>query len=187
MEAEKLMRHMPKYYRVIAEIIVLQKTIQGELEELDFKSQDILNQFFIYTATWSLPIWERIFGLPVGDETSNIEERREKLISKLRSYGTTTKEMIVRVGNAFTNGGVQIIEHNEKYSFEVVFTNVIGVPKNMEDFKKTIELIKPAHLAYEIVFKYRTHKLLRQFTHGELKRYKHSELYNRSDILGGGW
>ena len=129
---------MPKYYSVIAEIIVLQKTIQGELEELDFKSQDILNQFFIYTATWSLPIWERIFGLSVGDETSNIEERRENLISKLRSYGTTTKDMIIRVGNAFTNGGVQIIEHNENYSFEVVFTNVIGIPKNMEDFKKKL-------------------------------------------------
>ena len=77
------MRHMPQYYSVIAEIIVLQKAIQGELEELDLKSQDILNQFFIYTATWSLPIWERIFGLSVGDETSNSEERRENLICKL--------------------------------------------------------------------------------------------------------
>ena len=104
------MQHMPKYYRNVAEIIVLQKTIQSELEVIDLTSEDVLKQFFIYTATWSLPIWERIFGLPVGDETTNIQERRENLISKLRSYGTTTKEMIVRVGNAFTNGDVQVVD-----------------------------------------------------------------------------
>ena len=61
MEAKRLMQHMPKYYRTIAEIIVLQKTIQSELEVIDFTSEDVLKQFFIYTATWSLPIWERIF------------------------------------------------------------------------------------------------------------------------------
>lgn len=185
MEAERLMQHMPKYYRVIAEIIVLQKTMQIELEEIDLMAKDVLNQFFIYTATWSLPIWERIFGLAVGDETSNIQERRENLISKLRSYGTTTKEMIIRVGNAFTNGGVQVVEHNENYSFEVVFTNVIGIPKNMDDFRQTIEIIKPAHLTYSIVFLYRVHKLIKPYTHGHLKQYKHSEIYTRNDILGG--
>lgn len=185
MEVKRLMRHMPKYYRVVAEIIVLQKAIEDELKEVDLMSRDILNQFFIYTATWSLPIWERIFGLTVGDTNSNIQERRENLISKLRSYGTTTKEMIIRVGNAFTNGGVQIIEHNSKYSFEVVFTNVIGVPKNMEDFIQTIEIIKPAHLNYKIVFLYRAHKKLKPYTHAELRQYKHGEIYSKNDILGG--
>lgn len=92
MEAKRLMRHMPRYYRGILEITLLQKVIEKELDTVDLISKDVLNQFFIYTATWSLPIWERIFGLSVGDKTSNIEERRENLISKLRSYGTTTKE-----------------------------------------------------------------------------------------------
>ncbi len=185
MEAERLMRHMPKYYRVIAEIIILQKAIETELEEIDLMSQDVLNQFFIYTATWSLPIWERIFGIPIGDETSNLEERRELLISKLRGYGTTTKEMIIRVGNAFTNGGVKIIEHNDKYTFDVVFSNVIGIPKNMENFRKTIEIIKPAHLGYKIVFLYRRHNQLKKFTHGELKAYTHKQIFSDNSILGG--
>lgn len=185
MEAERLMQHMPKYYRVVAEIITLQKAIEEELKEVDLMSNDILNQFFIYTATWSLPIWERIFGLTIGDSSSNIQERRENLISKLRSYGTTTKEMIIRVGNAFTNGGVQIIEHNPEYKFEVVFTNVIGIPNNMKDFRETIEIIKPAHLTYSIVFLYRVHKLIKPYTHGYLKQYKHNDIYSRNDILGG--
>lgn len=177
METKRLMQHMPKYYRVISEIIVLQKAIQIELDEVDLISQDILNQFFIYTATWSLPIWERIFGLPVGDKTSNIQERRENLISKLRSYGTTTKEMIARVGNSFTNGGVKIIEDNANYSFVIEFTSVVGLPKNMEDFIETIEIIKPAHLSYTFKFRYNTHNQVAYLLHNGLKLKIHKEIY----------
>lgn len=184
MEAKRLMQHMPKYYRTIAEIIILQKTIQTELEIIDFTSEDVLKQFFIYTATWSLPIWERIFELPIGDETTNIQERRENLISKLRSYGTTTKEMIVRVGNAFTNGDVQVVEYNEEYAFEIIFTGIIGIPPNMDDFKETIEIIKPAHLMYTIVFRYRIHGELRPYRHKELRNYTHKEIRERG-IIGG--
>lgn len=182
MEAKRLIQHMPKYYRTITEIIVLQKTIQSELEVIDFTSEDLLKQFFIYTATWSLPIWERIFGLPVGDETTNIQERRENLISKLRSYGTTTKEMIVRVGNAFTNGDVQVIEHNEKYLFEIIFTGVIGIPPNMDDFKETIEIIKPAHLTYEIGIRYRTWGELSPYKWAGLEPFTWDEIYQKAEI-----
>ena len=104
------MQHMPKYYRDIVEIEELQNAIDLQLDELDIMSNEVLKQFFIYTATWSLPIWERIFDLTVGDTTSNIKERRENIISKLRSYGTTTKEMIARVARAFTNGEIEVIE-----------------------------------------------------------------------------
>lgn len=182
MDAKRLMQHMPKYYRTIAEIIVLQKTIQSELEVIDFTSEDVLKQFFIYTATWSLPIWERIFGLPIGDETANIQERRENLISKLRSYGTTTKEMIVRVVNAFTNGDVQVVEHNEEYLFEIIFTGVIGIPPNMDDFKETIEIIKPAHLTYEIRIRYRTWGELSPYKWAGLEPFTWDEIYQKAEI-----
>lgn len=177
-----LIEYLPLYYRTIAEIIVLQKTIQEELETANLKLDDLMKQFFIQTASWSLPIWEQSFGLPVGDDKTNYQERRENIISKLRSYGTTTKEMIIRVGNAFTNGGVTIKEYNEQYRFEVIFTNTLGIPKNMEIFKQTIEVIKPAHLTYDIVFKFRTHKGISKFTHGQLTQYQHIELREKNDI-----
>ena len=42
---------MPKYYRGILEITLLQKVIEKELDTVDLISKDLLNQFFIYTAT----------------------------------------------------------------------------------------------------------------------------------------
>ena len=176
METERLMRHMPKYYRGILEITLLQKIIEKELETIDLISKDVLNQFFIYTATWSLPIWERIFG----HKTSNIEERRENLISKLRSYGTTTKEMIARVAKAFTNGEIEVIEDNPNYSFTIKFTSIVGIPQNLDNFKNTINIIKPAHLNYSIEFRYNTHGQIKDknLSHKYLKKYSHKQIHD---------
>lgn len=172
-----LINLMPKYYRVVKEILELQYAIFLEMENIDELRASVFRQFFIKTATWSLPLWEQEFGLKVGDTTSNFEERREKLIAKLRSTGTTTKEKIVEVGNAFTNGGVEVIEDNPKYFFTVEFTSVIGLPKNLQDFEDAINRIKPAHLAWGFKFRYRTHAELRAYTHGQLRQFTHDQLY----------
>nr|DAK34313.1 MAG TPA: tail protein [Caudoviricetes sp.] len=183
------MQHMPKYYRDILEIEELQNAIDLQLDELDIMSNEVLKQFFIYTATWSLPIWERIFGLTVGDTTSNLKERRENIISKLRSYGTTTKEMIARVAKAFTNGEIEVIEDNPNYSFTIKFTSIVGIPDNLENFKKVVATIKPAHLNFNVEFRYNTHNQIGYLYQNSLKTKKHSELfdtrlYNDSDVVG---
>lgn len=178
MQKERLLRHMPKYYRGILEIETLQKAINDELEIMDAISKDVLDQFFIYTATWSLPIWEKIFGLTVGDKTSNIQERRENLISKLRSYGTTTKDMIARVAKTFTNGEIEVVEDNSNYAFKILFTSIVGIPKNIENFKAVIEVIKPAHLNFSIEFRYNTHNQVAYLLHNSLKLKTHKEIYD---------
>ena len=189
MKVERLMQHMPKYYRDILEIEELQNAIDLQLDELDIMSNEVLKQFFIYTATWSLPIWERIFGLTVGDTTSNLKERRENIISKLRSYGTTTKEMIARVAKAFTNGEIEVIEDNPNYSFTIKFTSIVGIPDNLENFKKVVATIKPAHLNFNVEFRYNTHNQIGYLYQNSLKTKKHTELfdtrlYNDNDVVG---
>ena len=189
MKVKRLMQHMPKYYRDIVEIEELQNAIDLQLDELDIMSNEVLKQFFIYTATWSLPIWERIFGLTVGDTTSNLKERRENIISKLRSYGTTTKEMIARVAKAFTNGEIEVIEDNPNYSFTIKFTSIVGIPDNLENFKKVVATIKPAHLNFNVEFRYNTHNQIGYLYQNSLKTKKHTELfetrlYNDADVVG---
>ena len=189
MKVERLMQHMPKYYRDIVEIEELQNAIDLQLDELDIMSNEVLKQFFIYTATWSLPIWERIFGLTVGDTISNLKERRENIISKLRSYGTTTKDMIARVAKAFTNEEIEVIEDNPNYSFTIKFTSIVGIPDNLENFKKVVATIKPAHLNFNVEFRYNTHNQIGYLYQNSLKTKKHTELfdtrlYNDTDVVG---
>ena len=64
--------------------------------------------------------------------------------------------MSKNTAESFVNGEVDVEEHNEEYYFNVIMVSVIGIPPNMEDLKKTIEEIKPAHLDYYIIIKYNT-------------------------------
>ena len=65
--------------------------------------------------------------------------------------------MIARVAKTFTNGEIEVVEDNQNYAFKILFTSIVGIPKNIENFKAVIEVIKPAHLNFSIEFRYNTH------------------------------
>lgn len=98
--------------------------------------------------------------------------------AKIRGAGTTTVAMIKNTSEAYVNGGVNVIEQNAQHKFVVMMASIIGIPPNIEDLRNTIKEIKPAHLDFEIVFKYNTIKDLQRYTHGQLKAsgYTHREL-----------
>ena len=82
------------------------------------------------------------------------------------------------VSESFVNGEVAVEEHNDEYRFDIVMLSVIGIPPNMEDLKRAIEEIKPAHLAYEIIIKYNTWGMVRnsQMTWGAAQERKWVEM-----------
>ena len=98
--------------------------------------------------------------------------------AKIRGAGTTTVAMIKNTSEAYVNGGVNVIEQNAQHKFVVMMASIIGIPPNIEDLRNTIKEIKPAHLDFEIVFKYNIMKDLQRYTHGQLKAsgYTHREL-----------
>src|SRR5471030_348531 len=154
-DIEKYFVDLSKYVPPIIYNDSIIKTIydsQGaELGSLYYYIDDLLNQCFIDTATWSLNLWEEEYGITTNLSLS-YEQRREILKAKKRGQGTTTKTMIKNAAEAFSGGEVNIIKDDPNYSFIVQFIGVKGIPRNMEAFKNMLEDIKPAHLAY--IFKY---------------------------------
>lgn len=150
-------------------------TMQIELDNIDNIVKDIVNQCFVDTATWGLKYWEEMLGIPT-DESKPYEFRRSVIKSKIRGSGTITVNLIKNVSESFSNGEVEVIEQPSIYSFTVKFVGTIGIPPNLDDLKKAIEEIKPAHLGviYEII--YNTHDSLSIFTHDHLSLYTYSQL-----------
>ena len=150
-----LMRYLPTYYYDVKEAEAIQEVSADELGRLYYEVRDLLDQFFVSTATWGLAWWERDLGIEV-DETKPLEQRRAVIRSRLRQSGTTTKEMLKNMAAAYSGGEVEIIEYPSEYRFIVKFVGVRGVPPNMRDLRKDIETVKPAHLAFEFEFTYLT-------------------------------
>lgn len=151
----KLIEYLPEDYVKSAAVVELQESVEGVWLQMEADAQEVEKQLFIDTATWGLALWERIYGIETELEKP-IEERRSVVKAKRRGAGTTTVEMIKNVSESFVNGEVAVEEHNSEYRFDIIMLSVIGIPPNMQDFKKIIEEIKPAHLNYAIIIKYNT-------------------------------
>lgn len=139
--------------------------------------EDFQNQLCVETATWGLTLWEWVYNIET-DLTKGYEIRRSVVRAQMRGAGTTTIALIKNTSESYVNGEVDVTEVNEESKFIITMVSVVGRPPNMDDLKRTLDQIKPAHLDYEIVFKYNCYADLTPYTYGQLKNtgYTHEQL-----------
>lgn len=166
---------LPSYYSESYETLELQRAFLKQVNQAGEAKEDFFRQLFVQTATWGLDAWENAYGLET-DRTKPDDYRRTRIMSKMRGQGTTTVELIQNVSESFSNGEVEVTEHNEQYIFDVKFVSSIGIPPNLDDLKNAIEEIKPAHLQVNYIIRFRTHEELKPYTHEHLKAYTHETL-----------
>lgn len=148
-----LLKYISPFLREASVFKNLDEAVSYELGVISFEGEALLKEFFVDTATFGLSHFENEYGIPT-DLNKTYEDRREIIKAKMRGSGTTTISMIKNVSEAFSGGEVNVIEHPENYSFTIQFVGILGIPKNLEAFKETLETIKPAHLAYDFKYTY---------------------------------
>lgn len=151
----ELIKYLPSFYLNSEEVTNIQAGLGSENDKMRLAIQDILNQIFVSTATWGLKYWEEMLTIDT-DESKPYEFRRSVVKAKLRGAGTVTVSLIKNVAESFSNGQVDINENVQPYTFEVKFIGTRGIPPNLDDLKKVINEIKPAHLAVLYKFTYIT-------------------------------
>ncbi|MBZ9635576.1 YmfQ family protein [Clostridium sp. FP1] len=171
-----LIKYLPPYCRASKIMMNVQNANALEIGLLNYNVNDLLNQFFIDTATWGLNLWERDYRIST-DLNKSYEERREILKAKKRGSGTATKKMIKNVAQAFSGGEVYIIENSYDYSFIVQFIGIKGIPKNMNGLIDMIETIKPAHLGYSFKYTYTVWNFLSKLTWQNNKTWNDLKVY----------
>ena len=142
---------------------------KGQIDVINGNIKDIIDNLFVDTATWSLDLWEEELGIEtVLNDT--LENRRSRIKAKLRGYGICTKKHIKNVALSYGYGEIEPIEYYENYILEIKFISTLGVPPNLNDFKKTMRLIVPAHIGIKYTFRYNTWEDV--FNLGEWKKTK---------------
>ena len=142
----------------INKITIMDKIYESQKAQIDYINRDlkdIINNMFIDTATWALDFWEQELDIPMYKDDT-YENRRARIKAKLRGYGTWTKKHIKNVALSYGYGEVDPIEHYEDYVLEIKFISTIGIPPRLDDFKKTMRMIVPAHIGIIYTFKYNT-------------------------------
>lgn len=156
-------------------------SLQIEEDILYANVLDVRDQLFLDTATWGIEKWENLLSIPKNSNLS-LFNRKENIKAKLRTRGTTSLSVIKNICESYSNGEVEIEENYADYSFKIIFSGSIGVPTSMVELDKTIEEIKPCHLAHSYEYKYNTNEILSAHTHVELSEYTHEQLRNEKNL-----
>lgn len=125
--------YLPRYYGESKIVNGLLDVESVEFDMLQQSVQDVLNQFFISTATWGLDRWEKLAGIPTI-RTNSYEQRRQVLQARLRGVGTVRVELIQNLAAAYSNGNVEVNEggiHDKNKIPEFTSTDWIGTPKTI--------------------------------------------------------
>jgi uncharacterized protein YmfQ (DUF2313 family) len=144
---------LPKFYEVSRQMQELMNTEGKEFGDIRNNITEVLDQFFIETATWDLERWEKQLKISV-DLSKPISERRSVVKSKIRGVGTVKVSLVKNVAESYDRGEVEVTEQTELYQFTVKFIDTLGAPPNIDDLKTAIEEIKPAHLGVIYEYKY---------------------------------
>lgn len=148
---QRIMGYVPKYYETSRVFRALAQARGLEVDKLRQTLDETINQFFARTATWGLDDWEDELGLEPQPGFTDAE-RQDRIVSKLRGYGTCTISLVETVAEAYDKGKIDVVQVHTIYVIIVKFIDTTGVPTNIDDLKSAVREVVPAHL--EILYEY---------------------------------
>ncbi|HBF8836071.1 TPA: DUF2313 domain-containing protein [Clostridioides difficile] len=143
----KLIDYLPSFANNEIDIQI-QEALENELLTLIDEKDDLLDQFFIDTATWGLDDWEDLLGIKINYKL-DFDTRRSNIKAKLRGKGTTTIEVIKAISEAYTKTNVDVEVFSNLFSFTLSFITNNCSYNTILELDKKIEEIKPCHLEHK--------------------------------------
>lgn len=111
--------------------------------------QDVLDQFYVKSATWGLERWEELYGITT-DKTLSDSVRRSTIIAKLQNPGSVTEVFLTNLINGYIADQLgYIISYPSEYRIEVLYHG--GQITDYEKLRTAISTYIPAHIGYKLV------------------------------------
>ncbi|MEK3733687.1 MULTISPECIES: YmfQ family protein [Paenibacillus] len=178
-KAEAWLNYLPSYYHGIREMKAIANTEGAELDQLTRDMEDLIDQYYPETATWSLSRYEQDLNIPVH-LSKPLEQRRSVVISKMRGSGKVSASMLKNVAQAYERGSIEVTVQPAEYKVTIHFRDTVGLPPNLGDLKAAMEEIKPAHMMVEYALRYLTIAEVESMTLDQV------EGTTQDRLLGGG-
>ena len=142
---------VPEYHMQCPESAAIIETLAKYSLQARAAVFDMVDQFWVSTATWGLELWEQLVDIET-DYTLSIEARRAAIITKLRGSGTCNAAMISSVAQAITGYEAKVVENVGDYSFSLVFVGDEPgfIDVDQQSIIDGVEEVKPAHLKFII-------------------------------------
>ncbi|WP_300620318.1 putative phage tail protein [uncultured Fusobacterium sp.] len=158
-------------------LVAFFNALQKEDAKLDMTVENFISYAIpIMFNEFTVPVWEKWLSLS-QETTWTLQDRIERIIYTINSNQSCTEQFLEEQANIFTNGEIAIEQQFALYNFIIQFTSMIGTPPNIDNFRQMVDINKPAHLTYDIKYRYRTWGELEPFTWEQLEKYTWQQLY----------
>lgn len=164
-----LLKYVPRFIQEMREFYELLTSWGVEVGLIEHNIRELEEQLLVSTATWGLVMWEAVYG--ITNEGATYEVRRADILAKMAAAKTCTPALIENVAEHYTGVTSQVIEDYANYHFTVFFIGKYGTVPNTVQLKRTLETIKPAHLSFDLKFRFVIWNELRPYTWDQLKKY----------------
>ena len=84
---------LPQFVREMREMALLLNVDQAEIDRMEAYIEELIRQFWIASATYSIADWEKEFGIE-KNSTLTLGQRRAQVLAKLNTRTTATVKMI---------------------------------------------------------------------------------------------
>ncbi|MEG0019323.1 MAG: putative phage tail protein [Oscillospiraceae bacterium] len=140
---------LPEYIVKIPQFSGLLNAEDLALDKLKKEINEVFSQGFIGSASSHLSRYEEIFSVPTGGG-HNIDERRSTLIVQLNTRPPMTIAKLKGVLDKITECDCEVAENFNNYRFTIRFEQHPIKTTNLILLRSQVELLKPAHLGYDI-------------------------------------
>ena len=124
------------------------EVIGREYDQMEYWAQNIRFEIFPQKCTWSIPIWEWMYGFE-PDDTLTLEFRRGRIMSKIFEHPPINPERIAAALSAFTGCPVRITDPIAPYTFRIIMDESETTIFNHPAVLKLLRTIKPSHLSFK--------------------------------------
>ena len=149
----RLIDKLPYFYGECPKTNTIQEGLGAETNNLYSKVEGTTNQLYVSSSTWALGEWEKFAGVKKTD--GSIEQRRARVIAKLKAKGTTTLEVLEAVCNIYASK-VEIEEIYNEYALMISLAeekdSFNPIEYRLNDMNEAIWEVKPAHLNHYFKF-----------------------------------
>ena len=150
-EAEAFLRMVTKgFYHNSFMGLWIYEVIGREWDEMRAWAEGMKEEIHPQTCTWSIPIWEWVYGFE-PDDTLQLEYRRQRILAKIVAVKLINPEIIRRGVAALIGAEPENVEVDPKagpYRFDVII-HPTGAPFPYNRIAPYIREIKPSHLRFE--------------------------------------
>ncbi|MGL5962997.1 MAG: putative phage tail protein [Fusobacteriaceae bacterium] len=157
-------------------------SIQKVIGESKVEVEDITSCLIVTASPETCDKWEYWLELD-SEPTWATQDRIDRIVYTINSKGFFTKKVLMEQAEIFTNGQIEVTEYFEDWHFKVKFVSTLGIPPNVDNFRKMVELNKPAHLTWELEFTYRIWEELRPFNWNDLPNFTWEQLVTDMDLF----